>query len=101
MKRYAKTTAATLVAILLLAPGLVWAAGGGGGGQDLVVVADTRIIGFGFLKYLANLYNTNVTVFATWAVVLTAIYGSALGFLMDFIMKRTGIDLTSRKIVEH
>ena len=100
MKRNAKTMAATLIAILLLAPGLVWAAGGGGG-QDLVVVADTRIIEFGFLKYLANLYNTNVTIFAIWAVVLTAIYGSFLGFLMDFIMKRTGIDLTSRKIVEH
>ncbi len=100
MKRYAKTTATTLVAILLLAPGLVWAAGGGGG-QDLVVVADTRVIGFGFLKYLANLYNTNVTLFAVWAVVLTLVYGSALAFLMDFIMKRTGIDLTSRKIVEH
>jgi hypothetical protein len=99
MKRYPKTTAATLVAILLLAPGLLWAAGGGA--SELVVVADTRVVSNSFLRYVADLYNTNVTLFATWAVVLTAMTGAVLGSLMDFIMKRTGIDLSSRKIVEH
>jgi hypothetical protein len=37
--------------------------------------------------------------FAVWTVVLTVIMGCALGFLMDFIMSRTGLDLKSRKIV--
>ena len=53
------------------------------------------------LRYFADLYNTNIVLFAVWAVVLTALYGSFLGVFMDFIMKRTGIDLKSRKIVEH
>jgi hypothetical protein len=39
--------------------------------------------------------------FAVWAVVLTAAWGAILGVLMDFIMSRTGLDLKSRKIVEH
>lgn len=76
-------------------------AGGGGGASELVVVADTRMIHNSLMRYIADLYNTNVWLFAVWAVVLTAAYGSFLGFLMDFIMERTGLDLKSRKIVEH
>jgi hypothetical protein len=34
-------------------------------------------------------------------VVLTAVYGCFLGVLMDFLLSRTGLDLKSRKIVEH
>jgi len=68
--------------------------------EDLVVVADTRNLS-GFNLYIANLYNENLWLFAVWAVVFTSLLGVCLGFLMDFIMKRTGIDLSSRKIVEH
>ncbi|MDD4733032.1 MAG: hypothetical protein PHX58_14000 [Desulfovibrio sp.] len=71
-----------------------------GGASELVVVADTRVL-TGMAKYFANLYNTNIVLFALWATVLTALYGCFLGFLMDFIMSRSGLDLTSRKIVEH
>lgn len=99
MKRFAMTTMVVLAAWMLLAPVGAWAAGGGA--SELVVVADTRVINNGFMRYVADLYNTNVTLFATWAVVLTAVYGAILGFFMDFCMKRTGLDLTSRKIVEH
>jgi ABC-type Fe3+ transport system permease subunit len=67
---------------------------------NIVVVADTRRVA-GFLKYLSNLYNTDVWMFAIWAVVLTVVLGCTLGFLMDFIMERTGLDLKSRKIIEH
>jgi hypothetical protein len=34
-------------------------------------------------------------------VVITAVWGGILGLLMDFIMERTGLDLRSRKIIEH
>ena len=60
-----------------------------------------RVISSGVMKYFANLYNTNIWLFAVWAVVLTAAYGCFLGWLMDKIMAKTGLDLTSREIVEH
>ncbi|MBI5523209.1 MAG: hypothetical protein HY910_11305 [Desulfarculus sp.] len=88
-----------LLAVLTLLPSLAWAAGGGGA-TDIVVVADTRqLAGANF--YFSELYNDNITVFAVWAVVLTTACGAVLGVVMDFIMKRTGIDLTKRSIVEH
>lgn len=82
----------------LLVPDWAWAAGEKA--TNLVVVADTRRL-TGIMKYFANLYNTNTLLFAVWAVVLTALWGAVLGFLMDFLMARTGLDLKSRKIVEH
>ncbi|MFH1034445.1 MAG: DVU0150 family protein [Pseudomonadota bacterium] len=88
-----------LLAVLILLPSLAWAAGGGGA-SEIVVVADTRqLTGWNF--YFAELYNENMWMFATWAVVLTTACGAVLGVVMDFVMKRTGIDLTSREIVEH
>jgi hypothetical protein len=84
---------------LLAAAGGAWA--GGEAATELVVVADTRVIEGGVMRYFANLYNTNTTLFAVWATALTAVYGCFLGVLMDFLMARTGLDLKSRKIVEH
>jgi hypothetical protein len=76
-----------------------WA--GGKKASELVVVADTRVLKSGVMIYFADLYNTNILLFAIWAVVLTAGLGCFLGFFMDKIMGMTGLDLTSRKIVEH
>ena len=98
MRRRTWMTALALIAGLCI-PTLALAAGGPA--SELVVVADTRVIGSGVLKYFADLYNFNQVLFATWAVILTAAYGCFLGVLMDFIMSRTGLDLKSRKIVEH
>jgi ABC-type Fe3+ transport system permease subunit len=89
-----------IILATLLVPALAYAAGGGGA-TDLVVVADTRVLDSSIMRYFADLYNNNITMFATWATVLTAVYGAFLGFLMDFIMTRTGLDLKSRKIIEH
>ncbi len=89
---------ALAAALYLAVPGLLWAAGEQA--TNLVVVADTRRVS-GVFKYFANLYNTNPLLFAVWAVVLTAVWGGFLGILMDRIMVRTGLDLKSRKIVEH
>ena len=87
-----------VVSIAWLWPALALAAGEKA--DNIVVVADTRRVS-GFMKYLSNLYNTDIWMFAIWAVVLTAALGCILGFLMDFIMERTGLDLKSRKIIEH
>lgn len=86
------------LAVLSALPGLALAAGEKA--VDLVVVADTRMLS-GWNAYFATLYNEDMWLFAIWAVVLTTAMGMGLGLLMDFIMKRTGIDLTSRKLVEH
>lgn len=83
----------------LMVPEVLWAAGGGGD-APIVVVADTRVV-HGVMRYFSNLYNTDILLFAVWAVVLTAAYGCFLGVLMDKLMGMTGLDLKSRKIVEH
>lgn len=89
-----------ILSVAMLIP-MVAMAAGGGGASELVVVADTRVLDSGMMRYFADLYNNNIILFAIWATVLTALYGAFLGFLMDFIMSRTGLDLKSRKIVEH
>lgn len=78
-----------------------WVLAAGEKASELVVVADTRVISSEILRYFADVYNTNPTLMAIWAVVLTAVYGCVLGFIMDFLMERTGLDLKSRKIIEH
>ncbi|MBU1276409.1 MAG: hypothetical protein KJ720_13620 [Proteobacteria bacterium] len=95
-----KISAASLVAALLsLLPAWAWAAGGAA--TDLVVVADTRAL-HGFNLYLAELYNQDMWMFATWAVVLTSVLGVGLGLLMDLIMSHVGLDLgKSAGHVEH
>jgi len=98
MKRMAHRWKALLASLWVMLPGLALA--GGGAASNLVVVADTRRV-TGVMHYFADLYNTNILMFAVWTVVLTAAMGCALGFLMDFFMSRTGLDLKSRKIIEH
>jgi len=100
MMQLMKKIGVGVVGLVTAVPSLVWA-GGGEKVDQLVIVADTRVISNSFVKYIADLYNTNTLLFAVWAVVLTALYGAFLGFFMDFLMARTGLDLKSRKIVEH
>ncbi len=99
MKPLLKTVLFLAAGMVGLVPALAFAAAGPA--VDLVVVADTRMISSGILRYFADLYNTNPMMNAVWAVVLTALYGCFLGVLMDFLLSRTGLDLRSRKIVEH
>jgi hypothetical protein len=100
MKRSIAASLVLITLLIILGPGLAWAAGGGEV-SEIVVVADTRVVKSGILKYFADTYNSNIVVFAIWCVVLTAVYGAILGVVMDLIMSRTGLDLKSRKIVEH
>jgi hypothetical protein len=93
------TLSGLATSFMALMPASVWA--DGEAATHLVVVADTRRIPWGVMRYFADLYNANPLLFAVWAVVLTAAFGAILGFIMDLIMSRTGLDLRSRKIVEH
>lgn len=96
--RFHRLGGGVLTALLLMLP--QWALAGGDKATNIVVVADTRRV-TGIMHYFADMYNTNIVMFAVWTVVLTVVMGCTLGFLMDFIMSRTGLDLKSRKIVEH
>ena len=100
MKKGVATGLIFLLSLWMLWPSFIWAAGGGEV-SEIIVVADTRVVKSGILKYFADTYNSNIVVFAIWCVVLTAVYGVILGVVMDLIMSRTGLDLKSRKIVEH
>ncbi|MFN3534655.1 MAG: DVU0150 family protein [Desulfatiglandales bacterium] len=94
-----KRLLALVLSFILLMPSLAFAGGEKAGA--LVVVADTRKVDSAIMKYFSDLYNTNITLFAVWAVIFTAVYGVLLGLIMDFVMARIGIDLKSRKLVEH
>lgn len=99
MKRLWLKLASLFGALSVLVPGLVYAAGGKA--ETLVVVADKRMVSSPVTVYFLDLYNTDPFMFGLVCTIITAFLGCALGLLTDFIMKRTGIDLTSRKIVEH
>ena len=98
MRKLVKRMLGLCAGIGLALPHLAWASGEAA--TNLVVVADTRRVS-GVIKYIADTYNTDPWLFAVWAVVITAVWGAILGFLMDFIMERSGLDLKSRKILEH
>ena len=88
-----------LASAYLLLPDLILAAGEKA--DMLVVVADSRRVHWIVSRFFVDVYNTNPLMFGVYCIILTAFLGGTLGFITDFIMKRTGIDLTSRKIVEH
>ncbi len=90
---------ATFVLAGLLIPSVALAAGGKA--EMLVVVADTRMVHSPITLWFLNVYNTNPTLFGVLCVVLTAAFGGTLGLAADFLMARTGLNLTSRKIIEH
>jgi hypothetical protein len=83
----------------LLVPDLVMAAGGKA--DMLIHVADTRIVQSSTTIFFLELYNRDPFMFGVWCTIITALLGGTLGVTTDFIMKRTGIDLTKRTIVEH
>jgi hypothetical protein len=91
-------TGGGLGAVLSLIPTLAMAAGDKA--EELIVVADTRVLS-GVQLYFADLYNENMWLFAAWSVILTTFLGVILGAIMDVIMNATGIDLTKRSLVEH
>jgi hypothetical protein len=83
---------------LLLLPDLVWASGEKA--DLIVIVADTRQL-TGWQAWWANLYNESHAYFTALTVVTIPVVGLILGLIADFVMKRIGIDLSSRELAEH
>jgi len=99
MKRIWPSLASLSAILCLLVPDLIQAAGEKA--EMLVVVADSRRVSSPITKYFVDLYNTDPLMFGLVCTIITALLGGGLGLITDFFMKRTGIDLTSRKLVEH
>ncbi len=97
MKTFSYRLFAFMTTVYLLAPAPVWA--GGNKAKPLVHVCDTRTLS-GIYLYFGNLYNENLLMFGIWTVVILTALGSGFGLVMDFIMSRTGLDLTSRELRE-
>lgn len=98
MSRYRLKFLMCLMFVFLAVPSFVLA--GGAGATNLVVVADTRRVS-GAFRFIANLYNTDPLMFAVCVTVLTALWGGLLGLTMDKLIGLSGLNLKSRKLVEH
>lgn len=99
MRRIYRIWPAFLALAMLVVPDLVMAAGEKA--EMLIVVADNRVVDWSFAKFWVDQYNTDPFMFGLYCTIFTALLGASLGLITDQIMKRTGLDLTSRKIVEH
>ncbi len=82
---------AAAVAVVLI-PVLAWAAGGEKV-TPLENVADTRDMGPGFVKFMADTYNGNLWIFGLYVVALMAFMGVFLGLTVDKLLSLTGIQL--------
>ncbi len=98
MRTFWKGIIGLLGIIALLIPELVLAAGEKA--DLIVIVADTRRL-TGWEAWWANLYNESHAYFTVVTVITIPVVGLILGLLADFVMKRIGIDLTSRELAEH
>lgn len=98
MRTFWKGIIGLLGIIALLIPELVLAAGEKA--DLIVIVADTRRL-VGWEAWWANLYNESHAYFTVVTVITIPLVGLILGLLADFVMKRIGIDLTSRELAEH
>lgn len=99
MKRIYRVWPAFLALAVLLLPELVMAAGGKA--EMLIVVADNRTVESSWSKFWVDTYNTDPFMFGLYCTIFTGFLGVSLGFITDQFMRRTGLDLTSRKIIEH
>ncbi|MDR3320178.1 MAG: hypothetical protein LBS77_04465 [Desulfovibrio sp.] len=79
----------------LLAPSLAFAAK-----AEITIVADTRFIDNSILHWWAQMYNNSHLAFALMTMAIIPILGGFLGFVADFFMKMTGIDLEHRELAE-
>jgi hypothetical protein len=86
-------------ALYLCLPDFAQAAGGKA--EQLINVADTRVVTWGPTIFFLDLYNSDPFLFGCMCTLITLIMGVSLGFITDRIMRHTGIDLTKRTIVEH
>ncbi|MDR2574327.1 MAG: hypothetical protein LBC94_08335 [Desulfovibrio sp.] len=86
------------LSLILLAPSL--AAAAGGGAKPIAIVADTRFIENDLLHWWAQMYNESHLTFALMTMIIIPLLGCVLGFVADFFMKMTGINLEHRELAE-
>ena len=98
MRNWLKKTMGLIGFIMVFLPELARAAGEKA--DLIVIVADTRKLS-GWEAWWANLYNESHAYFTLVTVVTIPVVGLILGLIADFIMKRIGIDLSSRELSEH
>jgi len=53
----------------------------------LVMVVDTRALDSWLLHYFADLYNSNLLLFAVWTLVLTVVWGVFTSFAADRVVR--------------
>ncbi|MBM4326970.1 MAG: hypothetical protein FJ118_07380 [Deltaproteobacteria bacterium] len=99
MRRIMTLLVIFITAVAVFIPDLAVAAGGKA--EMLIVVADKRMVEWSVSRWWVDLYNRDPFMFGLWCTIFTGLLGVTLGFITDQIMKMTGLDLTSRKIVEH
>jgi hypothetical protein len=89
--------------LLLFLPQIILAAEKGKGAVGkkgpIIWVADTRDL-TGFWGWTTSIYNEDLYLYAVLTIIMMALWGVVLGFLMDFIMKGVGIELTKRDVKE-
>jgi hypothetical protein len=98
MKRWWRKTIGLAGMILWFLPEMALASGEKA--DLIVIVADTRRLS-GWQAWWANLYNESHLYFTIITVITIPLVGLILGLMADFVMKRIGIDLTSRDLAEH
>jgi hypothetical protein len=87
-----RLVAAAFSLFLLILPGTALAAGGKPA-TKLVNVADTRGLDPGLGRWIADIYNTDLWLFATLVVTVMAAMGLVLGFSFDRLIGMLGIRL--------
>jgi hypothetical protein len=98
MRRWWNKIVGLIGLIIVFLPELARAAGEKA--ELIVIVADTRRL-TGWEAWWANLYNESHAYFTAVTVITIPVVGLILGLLADFVMKRIGIDLSSRELSEH
>lgn len=82
---------------LTVSPQIAWAKGKA---ETLVVVAHTKGLS-GLNLYWANLYNDNMFLFTILTGCILPIAGLVLGWIGDWLIRLTGIDVSKRELAEH
>lgn len=96
LKRLCSFTILSFLSLLCL-PQLLWAKTKVG---NLVVVAHTAGLS-GLSLYWANIYNDNMFLFTIFTGCIVPVAGLLLGWLGDWLLGLTGIDLSKRELAEH
>lgn len=88
----------SVIGLVSMVPNIALAAGQKA--PPLVIVAYTKGLS-GLSLWWANLYNDNMLLFTILTGCVTPVAGILIGFVADFLLSLTGIDLTKRELAEH